>query len=155
MAPFLEMFESLRWTLVGMYLRITDGICLLLVFHVHIHRPLPMNGVEAVRRAPCIFCPVWILNIEKCKRVCLSLCNPCLVGLVCSNLVVESWDEILFKGGRLWCPRFSAEFINPNDTVKRVDFGHTTVNLGHHLENTTNNPWWLTLVNLWSRLVKP
>jgi hypothetical protein len=41
MAPFLEMFESLRLTLVGMYLCIADGICLLLVFHVHIHHSLP------------------------------------------------------------------------------------------------------------------
>jgi hypothetical protein len=41
MAHFLEVFESLRWTLVGMYLCIAGGIYLLLVFHVHIHRPLP------------------------------------------------------------------------------------------------------------------
>jgi hypothetical protein len=41
MTPSLDMFESLRWTLVAMYLCITSGICLLLVFHVHIHRPLP------------------------------------------------------------------------------------------------------------------
>jgi hypothetical protein len=41
MPQFLEMFESLRWTLVGMYLCITGGICLLLDFHVHTHRPLP------------------------------------------------------------------------------------------------------------------
>jgi hypothetical protein len=40
MALFLEMFESLRWTLVAMYLCIVGGICLLLVFHVHIHLPL-------------------------------------------------------------------------------------------------------------------
>jgi hypothetical protein len=35
---------------------------------------------------------------------------------------------------------FSAGFINPNDPVNRVDFGQTTVNLGHHLENITDNP---------------
>jgi hypothetical protein len=35
------MFESLRWTLVAMYLCLVGGVCLLLVFHVHIHRPLP------------------------------------------------------------------------------------------------------------------
>jgi hypothetical protein len=58
----------------------------------------------------------------------------------CSNLVVESRDEILFKGGRLWRPRFSAGFINPNDPVNRVDFGQTMVNLVHHLENIPNNP---------------
>jgi hypothetical protein len=28
-----------------------------------------------------------------------SRCNPYLAGLGCSNLVVESRDEILFKGG--------------------------------------------------------
>jgi hypothetical protein len=41
MAQFVEMFESLRWTLVAMYLYIIGGVCLLLVFHVHIHRLLP------------------------------------------------------------------------------------------------------------------
>jgi hypothetical protein len=41
MTPILEVFETLRWTLVGMYLCIAGGICLLLVPHVHIHRPLP------------------------------------------------------------------------------------------------------------------
>jgi hypothetical protein len=41
MAQFVEMFEPLRWTLVAMYLCIVGGVCLLLVFHVHIHRPLP------------------------------------------------------------------------------------------------------------------
>jgi hypothetical protein len=40
MDQFVEMFESLRWTLVAMYLCIVGGVCLLLVFHVHIHRPL-------------------------------------------------------------------------------------------------------------------
>jgi hypothetical protein len=41
MTQFLEVFESLRWTLVGMYLCIAGGICLLLVVHVHIHHSLP------------------------------------------------------------------------------------------------------------------
>jgi hypothetical protein len=60
--------------------------------------------------------------------------------------------------------KFSAGFINPNEPgllteqdtcdapgfqpglltlmsrVNRVDFGQTTVNLGHHLENITDNP---------------
>jgi hypothetical protein len=58
----------------------------------------------------------------------------------CSNLVVESRDEILFKGCRLWRSRFSAGFINPNDLVNRVDFGQTTVNLGPHIENIPDNP---------------
>jgi hypothetical protein len=40
----------------------------------------------------------------------------------------------------LWRPKFLAGFINPNDLVNRVDFGQTTVNLGHHLENIPNNP---------------
>jgi hypothetical protein len=40
MPLFVEMFEPLRWTLVAMYLYIVGGVCLLLVFHVHIHRPL-------------------------------------------------------------------------------------------------------------------
>jgi hypothetical protein len=37
-------------------------------------------------------------------------------------------------------PRFSAGLINPNDPVNSVDFGQTTVNLSHHLENITNDP---------------
>jgi hypothetical protein len=41
MLQFVEMLESLHWTLVAMYLCIVGGVCLLLVFHVHIHRPLP------------------------------------------------------------------------------------------------------------------
>jgi hypothetical protein len=64
----------------------------------------------------------------------------CLIRKCCSNLVDESRDEILFKGGRLWRPRFSAGLINPNDPVNSVDFGQTTVNLGHHLENITDKP---------------
>jgi hypothetical protein len=35
---------------------------------------------------------------------------------------------------------FSAGFINPNYLVYQVDFGQSTVNLGHHLENITSNP---------------
>jgi hypothetical protein len=34
---------------------------------------------------------------------------------------------------------FSVGFINPNEQVDCVDFGQTTVNLGHHLENITDN----------------
>jgi hypothetical protein len=41
MPQFVETLESLCWTLVVMYLFIVVGVCLLLVFHVHIHRPLP------------------------------------------------------------------------------------------------------------------
>jgi hypothetical protein len=37
-------------------------------------------------------------------------------------------------------PGFQPELINPNDLVNSVDFGQTTVNLGHHLENITNDP---------------
>jgi hypothetical protein len=41
MTKLLEEFESLRWMLVRMYLCIIGGIYLLIVVHVHIHRPLP------------------------------------------------------------------------------------------------------------------
>jgi hypothetical protein len=40
----------------------------------------------------------------------------------------------------VWRPRFSTELINPNEQVNCFDFGQTTVNLGHHPENITNNP---------------
>jgi hypothetical protein len=57
MTQFLEVFESLRWTLVGMYLCIAGGICLLLVFHVHIHRPLPNE-----RRLGSEGCTMYLLS---------------------------------------------------------------------------------------------
>jgi hypothetical protein len=41
MTPSSEELESVRWTLLGMYLCIVGGLCLLLAVHVHIHRPLP------------------------------------------------------------------------------------------------------------------
>jgi hypothetical protein len=41
MTQSLEEFGSFCWTLMGMYLCIVGGICLLLAVHVHIHRPLP------------------------------------------------------------------------------------------------------------------
>jgi hypothetical protein len=37
-------------------------------------------------------------------------------------------------------PQVFSRVINPNDPVNRVDFGQTTVNMGRHLENITNNP---------------
>jgi hypothetical protein len=37
-------------------------------------------------------------------------------------------------------PRFLAGVFNPNEKVNCVDFGQTTVNLGHHLENLTDKP---------------
>jgi hypothetical protein len=37
-------------------------------------------------------------------------------------------------------PQVSGRVINPNDPVNSVDFGQTTVNLGHHLENITDKP---------------
>jgi hypothetical protein len=30
--------------------------------------------------------------------------------------------------------------VNPNEQVNSVDFGQTTVNLDHHLENITDDP---------------
>jgi hypothetical protein len=57
MTPILEVFEMLRWTLVGMYLCITGGICLLLAFHVHIHRSLPHE-----RRRGSRGCTMYLLS---------------------------------------------------------------------------------------------
>jgi hypothetical protein len=37
-------------------------------------------------------------------------------------------------------PGFRPGLPNPNDPVNNVDFGQTTVNLGHHLENITDKP---------------
>jgi hypothetical protein len=56
MTQFLEEFESLRWTLVGVYLCIVGGICLLLAIFMctFIDHSL-INGDEAARNAPCTF----------------------------------------------------------------------------------------------------
>jgi hypothetical protein len=63
-------------------------------------------------------------------------------------------DVVVFNGSHiLWRPKFSARLINPNEQVNCVDFGQTTVNPGHHLENllvTPKDPFWSTLVNPWS-----
>jgi hypothetical protein len=40
MTPSSEELESFRWTLLGIYLSIVGGLCLLLAVHVHIHRLL-------------------------------------------------------------------------------------------------------------------
>jgi hypothetical protein len=37
-------------------------------------------------------------------------------------------------------PQVLSGFINPNGSVKVVEFGQTMDNVGHHLENPTNNP---------------
>jgi hypothetical protein len=47
-------------------------------------------------------------------------------------------------------PQVFSRSVNPNEQVNKVDFGQMTVNLGHHLENITNDPFWSTLVKVWS-----
>jgi hypothetical protein len=45
-----------------------------------------------------------------------------------SSFTFESQDEIMFKGGRLWRPRFLISVINANDQiswVKPADIGQT------------------------------
>jgi hypothetical protein len=51
-------------------------------------------------------------------------------------------------------PQVFIRVINPNDRVIRVDFGQTTVNLGHHLENITNNPLMTLIGQPLVKLVK-
>jgi hypothetical protein len=46
-----------------------------------------MSYIEAVRRAPCIFYPIWILDVEKCKRICL----PPFVTLILFEGIVLIW----------------------------------------------------------------
>jgi hypothetical protein len=43
-------------------------------------------------------------------------------------------------GQHLWRPKFSPGVVNSNGQVNSVDFGQTTVNLGHRHENITNDP---------------
>jgi hypothetical protein len=45
----------------------------------------------------------------------------------------------LFKGGRLWRPRF---LINLNQESTQLTVVKILVNLGHHLENLPNTPIW-------------
>jgi hypothetical protein len=64
--------------------------------------------------------------------------NVSLLRLLLSNL----GTRLSFRGGRLWHPRFLISIISANDRISRVkpaDVGQTMVNLGHHLENLTNN----------------
>jgi hypothetical protein len=45
-----------------------------------------------------------------------------------SSWIFKSRDEILLKGGRLWCPRFLISIINANDRISWVqpaDIGQT------------------------------
>jgi hypothetical protein len=61
MTPSSEELESFRWTLLGMYLCIVGGLCLLIAVHVHIHRPLPHErrwGSQEKHLVP--FCPICI-----------------------------------------------------------------------------------------------
>jgi hypothetical protein len=61
----------------------------------------------------------------------------------------------------MWRPRFLISVINANDRiswVKPADIGQTLVNLGHHLENLANKPYWTPwpsqhtlVVNPWSK----
>jgi hypothetical protein len=37
-----------------------------------------------------------------------------------SSFTFKSWDEILFQGGRLWCPMFLISLISANDRTSRV-----------------------------------
>jgi hypothetical protein len=60
-----------------------------------------VNCVEAVSRAPCIFSLFEISLSRSVSEYIFHPCNLALVEEVYSNLVVESRDEILFKGGRL------------------------------------------------------
>jgi hypothetical protein len=63
-----EEFETLRWTLVGMYLCVIGGICLLLAVHVHLIGRFLMNGDEGVGNAPCTFCSLCIPDRGMCKQ---------------------------------------------------------------------------------------
>jgi hypothetical protein len=83
------------------------------------------------------------------------------MGGITLILLIESQDKILLKGGRLWRPRFLITVITTNDQiswVKPANTGPTEVNLGHHLENLANKPYWTPwpsqhtlVVNLWSK----
>jgi hypothetical protein len=75
MDHFLEMFGSMCWTIVGLYVCFVFQFLMVLVFHVYIHRLLPHEQHWYPHQA--YYLPWWFS----------------------SNLVVKSWDEISFKGG--------------------------------------------------------
>jgi hypothetical protein len=51
-----------------------------------------------------------------------------------------AWSKGLVRISAMWRPRFSTGLINPSHPVNSVDFGQTTVHLGHHLKNFTDKP---------------
>jgi hypothetical protein len=80
------------------------------------------------------------------------------MGRLTLILLIESRDEILLKGGRLWRPRFLISIINANGRISQVkpaDFGRTEVNLGHHLENLTDKAYWTPLPSQHTPVVNP
>jgi hypothetical protein len=77
---------------------IASGIRLLLVFHVHIHRPLPHEG-----RWGSEGCTMYLLSHEflmwrSASGYAFLPCNTCHVWRDWSNLVGKSQDEIFLRG---------------------------------------------------------
>jgi hypothetical protein len=102
-----------------------------------------MNNIEVASDAPCILILSEFSISKSVIGYILLSCNPWHVRRDRSDLIDESRDEILFKGGRLWRPMFWISIISANDRtnwVKPADVGQTMVNLGHHLENRVNSP---------------
>jgi hypothetical protein len=73
----------------------------------------------------------------------------------------HSWAHFLNPTQRVWRPRFLMSIITANDRISRVkptDIDQTEVNMGHHLENRADNPYWppwpsqhTRVVKLWSK----
>jgi hypothetical protein len=88
----------------------------------------------------------WLRSTFECPPDLIALFGSVVVVLVPQTLLFEE----VFEATRgllrtilrrvLVTPQFSAGVFNPNEKVNYVDFGQTTVNLGHHLENITDKP---------------
>jgi hypothetical protein len=88
-----------------------------------------------------------------------NLCNLGLIRRFCSNLVVKSRDEILFKGGGLWRPRFSAgvlTLMSRSIVLTLVKRRSTWAITSKTSPTTPNDTPWTTHGQGWVKiLVKP
>jgi hypothetical protein len=102
MAHWLEMHDSVLWSLVALYICFTLQLLMVLAFHVYSHRPLPHERCWSVWGKPCIRYHLWALDLEVFSVLCSILYVIFIFPWrLSSNLAVESRDKIPFKGGRL------------------------------------------------------
>jgi hypothetical protein len=106
-----------------------------------------MNCVEAVRRAPCIFCPSECLLLRGVSECIFYRCKLFLVGRSCFNLVVESRDEILLRGVGCDAPGFqpgSLTLMSRSTVLTLVKRWSTLAITSKTSPPTSNDSLWST-----------